>query len=337
MPQAMKSIYYAGQPGDGFGWGVCNRHLKEEIEKVYPIQRCPAETVIMPLADHDFNPISSARGTKRNLAYTFFEYPLGKMARSNAAKYDVVFCGSTWCLERMAAAGIKNGKTLIQGVDGQVFFPKPNPRNDDEFWIFSGGKFEYRKGQDLVLAAFREISRKYPKTRLITVWQNPWPSLYQTMAESREIQFALMGKTWGEQVENLCRLNGIDPQRVVAMEGSISQKDLADIYHHCDVGLFPNRCEGGTNLVSMEFMACGRPIVTHALTGQGELWNAGTMLYNARLDENFWAVSKAEDIVAAVERAIQNRDSLSLLGEKAADAMREWTWERAARTILEYA
>ena len=32
---------------------------------------------------------------------------------------------------------------------------------------------------------------------------------------------------------------------------------MPDIYSRCHVGVFPNRCEGGTNLVAMEAMACG--------------------------------------------------------------------------------
>lgn len=31
-------LYYAGQPGSGFGWGVCNRHLMEELSKLVKVR-----------------------------------------------------------------------------------------------------------------------------------------------------------------------------------------------------------------------------------------------------------------------------------------------------------
>ena len=37
---------------------------------------------------------------------------------------------------------------------------------------------------------------------------------------------------------------------------------MAGVYRNSDVGLFSNRCEGGANLVLMECMACGKPVVT---------------------------------------------------------------------------
>src|SRR5688500_15739754 len=104
------TLYYAGMPGDGCGWGVCNRYLIRELSKlcnvVYPDGPERATStggfdvfapldVFMPLANHDLEPISPVRG-RRNFAYTFFEYELGPNAAANAAKYDVVFCGSTW-------------------------------------------------------------------------------------------------------------------------------------------------------------------------------------------------------------------------------------------------
>lgn len=354
-------LYFAGEgDGDGFGWGVCLRELRRALEKLVTvigpefIKRAEAEghkwttkefdfpmhTVFMPLADHDFNETVLVGGPKirikkKSLAYTFFEYPLGPNAKKNAKRYDTVFCGSTWCLARMMGAGITNGKVLIQGVDQEVFYPTPM-RDGRDFRIFSGGKFEYRKGQDLVLAAFREINRKFPYTRLVTAWQNPWPALCDTMRASNVIKYEpASGKSWPDHLRALCLLNGVDPNAVDTLPGIIPNREMANVYRGCDIGLFPNRCEGGTNLVAMEFMACGRPIVTHSLTGHADIWNPGMMLYLVEHDANFWAVSKVDDIVAAVERAIGHRDELQMMGDKAAEAMKQFTWQRAAKTVVE--
>jgi glycosyltransferase involved in cell wall biosynthesis len=344
-------LYFAGESnGDSFGWGVCLRELRRELEKLVPVKgpeiykgleghwttkaiKFPG-AVFMPLIDHNFNATQEAFGD-RNLAYCFFESELGPWAKRNAKKYDVVFCGSTWCLARMMGAGITNGKVLIQGVDHEIFYPTPM-RDGREFRIFSGGKFEYRKGQDLVLAAFREINRKFPFTRLVTAWQNPWPALCDSMQASNVIKYEPAGgKAWPDHLRSLCLLNGVDPTAVTTLPGLIPNREMANVYRECDIGLFPNRCEGGTNLVAMEFMACGRPIVTHSLTGHADIWNPGMMLYLVSHDKNLWAESKVEDIVAAVERAIAHRDSLQMMGDKAAEHMKQFTWERAAKTIVD--
>jgi hypothetical protein len=72
----------------------------------------------------------------------------------------------------------------LQGVDVEIFSPKvrgtrePRPqRLQGRFVIFSGGKFELRKAQDIAVAAFKAFSQAYPsaKALLMFSWYNPWP------------------------------------------------------------------------------------------------------------------------------------------------------------------
>jgi hypothetical protein len=42
---------------------------------------------------------------------------------------------------------------------------------------------------------------------------------------------------------------------------------LARLCRNTNVGFFPNRCEGGTSLVLMEYMACGRPVTPQSRAG----------------------------------------------------------------------
>ena len=46
---------------------------------------------------------------------------------------------------------------------------------------------------------------------------------------------------------------------------------MPGVLRECDVAVFPNRCEGGTNLVAMEAMACGVPTYVSYNTGQKDL------------------------------------------------------------------
>ena len=48
----------------------------------------------------------------------------------------------------------------------------------------------------------------------------------------------------------------------------LEQEDLAEVMNKTDIGIFPNRVEGGTNLVLMEYLACGKPVIASYGTGQ---------------------------------------------------------------------
>jgi hypothetical protein len=57
-----------------------------------------------------------------------------------------------------------------------LFRPRPKTGwHGDRFKIFSGGKLEFRKGQDLVLLAFRAFAHRHSDVLLGTAWSQPWP------------------------------------------------------------------------------------------------------------------------------------------------------------------
>lgn len=331
-------LHYAGIPGEGFGWGVCNRNmilaLKDRVELCDPDA---AEVVFMPLANHQFDPISTARG-KINLAYTFFEYPLGPNAAANAAKYDIVFAGSTWCIDRMKERGITNTELLIQGVDHEIFYPLPGRKPDGQFRIFSGGKFEYRKGQDLVIAAFKEFAKAHPEAHLVCSWFNPWPQLFHSMNESEHIKYLagslLVGKfdTQEEYFESVLEKNGLRPDQFTILP-QLSQRDLAREMRNTDCGLFPNRCEGGTNLVLMEYSACGRPVVANLATGHADVEEGIDFEIPFVEDGEHWAKQDVRGIARSMEAAYHALDSASY--EAAAHKYApSWKWSTAADIIM---
>lgn len=306
----MKTLHYAGfQPNAaGFGWATCNANLRTELGKLFQlVEAPPADIVFMPLADHDFNPVTPARG-EINLAYTFFEYPLGPNAEKNAAKYDIVFCGSTWCQDRLRDRGITNTDVLIQGVDQGVFHPpKVESRKakveNGEFRIFSGGKFEYRKGQDLVISAFKEFSKTHPEAHLVCSWFNPWPQLIVSALHGCGLSFPL--GAFEDQMAlfaDVLYLYGLAPSQFTILP-RLSQQKLAAEMANTDIALFPNRCEGGTNLVLMEYAATGRPIVANELTGHADVSNLITFPIQAIEAIDHWAVQSVDNILEALEAA----------------------------------
>jgi glycosyltransferase involved in cell wall biosynthesis len=318
-------IYYSGAKGEGWGWGVFGESIARELAKLGMLTEnaADADVALIPLADHDLNAGSPVRA-KVNLAVCFFEFELGPNAAANAAKYDVVFAGSTWCLDRLAERGIHNTALLIQGVDGDVFSPQPKRQPDGQFRIFSGGKFEYRKGQDLVIAAFREFAKTHPEAHLVCSWFNPWPDLAKQLVNK-------MG--WDGPTVNQSALyhavlcaEGLRPEQFTILP-QLSHTDLAREMANTDAGLFPNRCEGGTNLVLMEYAALGRPVIANTRTGHADVIEA--ISYGIRATENpstRWAEQRVEDIVERMEMAHYRNLPVPVIPR--------WPWRTAAEKIV---
>ena len=99
-----------------------------------------------------------------NVAVTFFEDArLSGDGLARAANYAQTITGSTWNRHVLEAHGIRNVTTVLQGVDVTNFHPAPKSGFlSNRFVVFSGGKLEYRKGQDLVVQAFARFAARHP-------------------------------------------------------------------------------------------------------------------------------------------------------------------------------
>ena len=69
----------------------------------------------------------------------------------------------------------------------------------------------------------------------------------ESMSVSKHINYEFKGETWKNFMINLCKINGIDGDKVFTLP-LIPNHKLRELYLNSDIGLFPNRCEGGTNL-----------------------------------------------------------------------------------------
>lgn len=345
-----KKIFLALSKGENFGWGVCSKYLRKELTKKINVTNADElkntqvvdGDLLHALTDIDFNSITNLRG-KRNFGYTFFENELTLKSAENAAKYDIVFGGSNWCKEKMEAKGINNTGLLIQGIDPELFYPIENTRNDNLFIIFSGGKFELRKGQDLVLKAFEILHKKYLNMILINAWYNFWPQSIATMSHSKHIKFEMKGNTWNEFIQNVLSINGIDLNRVFILPETPNNK-LRELYSKADIGLFPNRCEGGTNLVLMEYMACGKPVIASYNSGHKDVLTESNSiqlkemkkfnLYSGKEIVADWEEASLDEIINAIEFAYNNKEKINNIGKQAGEDMKNFTWEKTAESFL---
>lgn len=305
--------------------------------------------IVQAIEGKSLKPLYLQAKSPRTVGYTFFESPFLKPDNVERAKeyYDLIVAGSTWCRDILMEHGIRNTDVVIQGVDTDLFHPVEVERTElkDLFMVFSGGKLELRKGQDLVIRAYKVLQDRHHDVVLVNAWYNSWDESTMTLRFSPYIRFDMPAGDYVRAIETLVYENGIDPRRVVTITPRPHAR-MAEIYHTTDCGLFPNRCEGGTNLVLMEYMACGKPAIASFSSGHRDVitdYNAvpvRSLRPFALKDQKGsilekWDDPDLEEIIEKLEWAYQNRDALRDIGRQAASDMAQNTWDRAARSFLQ--
>jgi len=303
--------------------------------------------VIQAIQGVNFRPwLMKVQGGK-TIGYTFFEETVifEDDLRWADDYYDVVAVGSSWCKDVVGSYGFSRTRTVIQGVDPVLFHQIGEKKKyHDAFVIFSGGKLEFRKGQDLVIRAVKVMQDKYKDVFLVNSWHNYWPESMATMSMSPYINFEIASGPYEDAIRRLVSTNGLDPERVVILP-PLPNAHMPDVYRDSDVGLFPNRCEGGTNLVLMEYMACGRPVVASFLSGHRDVLNEDfALLVRAKQALDIvrdgrmiakWEDPDLDEIIARLDWAYHNRDAIREMGKRGAEAMSSFTWKETAQSFYD--
>lgn len=283
---------------------------------------------------------------RRNAGVIFFEdaaFDAGALQR--ARSLDLIVAGSHWNEAVLRAAGLDHVTTVLQGIDPTIFHPAPSSGLlSDHFVIFSGGKLEYRKGQDLVVAAFRAFRGRHPDALLLTAWHNNWPQLVADLdlaghvrGTPRVIDGRLDVTTW-------LTANGV-PAEAVLDVGRTPNALMGQVVREANVALFPNRCEGGTNLVAMECMAAGIPTIVANNSGQRDLVaTGGTFPLDKQRDvrsagQHFrstegWGESDVDEIVEALEIVYSDRTRAASIARQGAEALATMSWQQQVGEFL---
>jgi glycosyltransferase involved in cell wall biosynthesis len=267
---------------------------------------------------------------------------LGPEARRRADRFALIVAGSSWNAEVLRRQGIGPVATVLQGVDTALFHPGPRGGLfPGRFVVFSGGKLEYRKGQDLVLAAFRAFHQRHPEALLVTAWHSPWSELAARAVGHRGITPPPRATDGTPDVVGWAVANGI-PEDAIVSAGLTPNIAMPHVVREADVALFANRCEGGTNLVAMECLACGIPTILSANTGHLDLLGHDIALplkrqgtpQSAHYDTTDWGESDVEEMLEALEAVWRDRDAAAAQGTRAARFMSTMRWADQIEALL---
>lgn len=273
---------------------------------------------------------------------TFFDQPLIARAR----QYERIVVHSSYNRDLLIEAGFTNIDCILQGVDPEELqILPPTGAFEDRFVVFSGGKLEFRKGQDLVIAAFRIFHARHPDSVLITAWHNPWPHLAGSIAESRltPTPAEINHSTGRLKISEWAIRHGAPSNGFIDL-GFLSRDQIAPVLAECHAAIFPNRCEGATNLVAMEAMACGVPSIISNNTGHRDLLRAGVALpitlqypvYDPQMNRRGWGESSVEEMVMHLETLYADREEAHRLGKRGQAFIRgERTWHSFAEQFID--
>lgn len=365
--------------GHNFGWGICGKYIAKELSTITDVklatlsnlasvkdeldihllkqilltpseiehyQKNPCKGPLLTAIDPSFAPIPPLiNGTKR-IGYTFFENNLLSPPLINNARqyYDLIITGSKWCTQTLHGYGINNVETIIQGIDPSIFNTYNNEKEyfKDKFVIFSGGKFELRKGQDIVIKAYKVLQDKYDDVMLINSWFNPWGESMKTMQESSLLNFDITTNDYLNLISNTLLANAIDTTRVITLP-PLSNFMMPKIYQNTDIAIFPNRCEGGTNLVMMEYMARGKPVIASYNSGHKDILSENNAIHIKSFKpltrtvngvrQAIWEEPDLDETINQLEWAYHNREEIKTLGHQAGKDMQKITWHNTAKAF----
>jgi glycosyltransferase involved in cell wall biosynthesis len=246
----------------------------------------------------------------------------------NVAKlldYGAVVVASRWNQDVLQGLGVE-AILCHEGIDPLIFNPSVRRRRDDgRFRVFSGGKAEWRKGQDIVIEAFRVFAEKHDDAVLVAAWGSPFSQSAADFEGKWEfgappgLHIGMPNyMAWAQRA-------GIKPHQI-ELVGVRPNWQIAEVYGGCDVAVFPNRREGGTNFVAMECIACGLPTLMSTQYGHADVWEYG--LYPIRSTERAACVGELAELLDVVYDQGADRPV-----PPSFEAY--WAWERHCRQMAE--
>jgi glycosyltransferase involved in cell wall biosynthesis len=253
-----------------------------------------------------------------------------------------MICASRWNAELLTAHAAPPVHVIHETVDHALFFPAPKVGlfSPNRFYIFTGGKIEFRKAQDLVLLAFRAFCQRHDDAVLVTAWHSPWDDTLAGFQGKLDAP-ARMHAEGRLDVLRWVADNGIDPGKVIDL-GQQPNQAMPALLREMDCALQPSRAEGGTNFVAMEAMACGLPVIVARNTGMHDMIDGDNCLALDRQSPvdhpdgwgtSGWGESDPDEILHALERLYTSSQLRKTLGAGANRFMRSRTWASHAALL----
>lgn len=241
---------------------------------------------------------------------------------------DHLFACSQWGVDvylKNRTAEKKSCSVIPLGVDPSIFFPNKKPSSSGPYIFLNMGKWEVRKGHDILVEAFNSAFSSSDNVELWMCNHNP----FYSEEENKKWENLYKNSKLGHKVRIISRLS--------------SHNEVARLMNKVHCGVFPSRAEGW-NLEALEMMACGRDLVITDCTAHTEYIHDGDcyIVPTAGVEKAFdgkwfhgqgdWHKPDVEALAVQMRAAYENRkddfnDKNAKVGEK-------FTWHNSAAKIL---
>jgi glycosyltransferase involved in cell wall biosynthesis len=208
---------------------------------------------------HQFDLLSRI-GRGKYFGFPFFELDtLNSFEIKNLNVPDAIIVASSWAKEVIKNSNISVPTYVVPlGVDTKIFnylgdFPKLDFKNSDKYVFLNIGKWEVRKGHDILLELFNAA---FPDEQDVELWIL---ASENTNAYSNKEELAV----WK---------NMYSVPRVRLFNGADTHFDIATLINSCDCGIYPSRAEGW-NLELLETMAMNKPVIATDYSAHTEFCN----------------------------------------------------------------
>ena len=188
-----------------------------------------------------------------------FMAPIGDLAALTCDGNRVV-TPTNWSRDRLVDYGLPHDRVLVvpHGFKADVFQPLPPEQRrqarqalgvaDDEILFLNVGVATWNKGLDLLITAYAQLRRRYPRVRLLL---KDHKSMYGVGVERT---LADVAKKHPGLVDEAMLAS------VSVVSTSLDQGQMRALYAVADAYVSPYRAEG-FNLPALEAMACGTPVI----------------------------------------------------------------------------
>lgn len=249
---------------------------------------------------HQFD-LGARIGTGKFFAFPFFELTdLTKKEIHHLNNTDHIIVTCEWAKKVLENNGINKTIDIVPlGVNVSLFDHtiKPSLKDPKKYVFMNIGKWEIRKGHDILVNLFNET---FSEEDDVELWINGSSS--EAAFSSQELEYwhsLYMNSKLKDKIKIFPRLN--------------SQEEVAQLMSYADCGIFPSRAEGW-NLELLEMMAMNKPVITTN-------YSAHTAFCN---EKNSFLVEITDLELANDNKYFRNFGKWAKIGNKEIDQFKEF-------------
>jgi len=345
-------------PINQLGYGIAGLNICKELTKICNTSLSPIGPIEVTL-QQDVEPVKKALsnyqmlnfnapcvkvwhqndmgafvGKGKRIGFPFFELDtFDELEKHHLNSLDALFVCSQWA-KNICLKNLKLNENQIHviplGVDRNLFPTAENNTNKNTIF-FNCGKWEVRKGHDVLVEVFNKSFNENDDVELWLMCSNPFLS----PEESNHWESFYKQSNLGNKIKILPRAK--------------TQAEVYNVMSQVDCGVFPSRAEGW-NLELLELMSCGKNVIATNFSAHTEFCNTENcfLVKTPEIETAYdgkWFAGKGswaklsdtviQDFIKNMKNIHQLKQSQELKPNKNGVITAEkFSWEESARKIL---